>query len=396
MRFIRMRADISPQYYPIVMNCVNRDEEDRLEIKSNRGERLEENGPLQKKSKLDVKNTCTNESIPQNIQNCATYDAKKNTEPDDAESTSIKKESQKGARIKDCTEKDVLSGRGGRTNTHPGNQYYRELIVSRCTAYEEATKIMKPEISEQIVRTIYLRGGRFLRRGSDGWYCDIGWTTAKEKTSQALRHKSLDIRNLLDPNRPKRNGRRKQKKKKEEINDDDGNKPISQKKSTEPTMAAREPAARSNLEEVDSSIASRIREGQTGSGGHNTTVGAQTAYQRYIESLDLYLAQRDQSLRHNECVIPQHHSALNRFDMLRLYQRNAIPQTSLLPNPTFRSTQFLSPPSAISQRIDYNMMNRPPSHRLDSREYNVTDEMIEQILQLYRGRNRGRPPLPEN
>jgi hypothetical protein len=69
---------------------------------------------------------------------------------------------------------------------------------------------MKPEISRQIVQRIKERGGRFLRKSSDGLHYEIGEAEAKAKTSQALRHRTFELRNTTDPDRVKMNGRWKQ------------------------------------------------------------------------------------------------------------------------------------------------------------------------------------------
>lgn len=123
-------------------------------------------------------------------------------------STIIASNSTKSVGILHYNDRDVLSGRGGGTNLHPGNRYYRELILSQCSAYEEASKTMKPEISRQIIRKIREKGGRFLRKSkTDGMYFEIDESTARGKTSQALRHRSFEFRNVLDPKRMKMNGR---------------------------------------------------------------------------------------------------------------------------------------------------------------------------------------------
>jgi uncharacterized Fe-S center protein len=103
-----------------------------------------------------------------------------------------------------------MQGRGGGTNLHPGNRFYRDLILSHRASYDEASKTMKPEISQQIVQRIKERGGRFLRKDSDGLYYEIAEADAKAKTSQALRHRTFELRNTKDPDRVKMNGRWKQ------------------------------------------------------------------------------------------------------------------------------------------------------------------------------------------
>ena len=109
-----------------------------------------------------------------------------------------------GIGIEEYNAKDVLSGRGGATNLHSGNQYYRQLILSYCAAYEQAKKITKPTISRQIVKLIREKGGRFLRKSKqDGLYYELDTSTANEKTSQALRHRSFELRNAINPHRIK-------------------------------------------------------------------------------------------------------------------------------------------------------------------------------------------------
>ena len=61
-------------------------------------------------------------------------------------------------------ENDVLSGRGGGTNVHPGNRHFRDLIHLHRRGYLAARKNDKPAISRRIVKTIRDAGGRFLRK----------------------------------------------------------------------------------------------------------------------------------------------------------------------------------------------------------------------------------------
>lgn len=96
------------------------------------------------------------------------------------------------------TDQDVLSGRGGGTNLHPGNRFYRDLILSHRQSYDMASKAKKPAVSRKIVQMIRDRGGRFLRKEGDGLYHDIGDEAAREKTSQALRHRTFEMRNKED------------------------------------------------------------------------------------------------------------------------------------------------------------------------------------------------------
>jgi len=90
---------------------------------------------------------------------------------------------------------DVLFGRGGMTNNHPGNRRFRDIISLHRPDYVCAIKVEKPNVARRIVAAI--RGGnppgRFLKKDSMGlkWY-DVGNRHATEKTSQALREKATN------------------------------------------------------------------------------------------------------------------------------------------------------------------------------------------------------------
>jgi hypothetical protein len=93
-------------------------------------------------------------------------------------------------------EQDVLSGRGGGTNAHPGNRRFRDLIHVHRRNYLKARKNDKPAISRAIVKSLRDGGGRFLKRVKDHWV-EIGDFAAREKTSQALRQRAPEMRQLL-------------------------------------------------------------------------------------------------------------------------------------------------------------------------------------------------------
>ena len=100
--------------------------------------------------------------------------------------------------VSSFSDHDVLSGRGGGTNLHPGNRFYRDLILMNREKYDIASKAKKPDVARQIVQMIRQSGGRFLRKDKDGLYYDIGDEAAREKTSQALRHRTFEMRNQAD------------------------------------------------------------------------------------------------------------------------------------------------------------------------------------------------------
>ena len=93
---------------------------------------------------------------------------------------------------------DVLCGRGGATNNHSGNVKYRQLVQSHQDEYLLAVKSEKKAVAASIVATIHSRGGRFLKKCTDGrpGWTDIGQKKSREKTSQALRE-GLDKKTLL-------------------------------------------------------------------------------------------------------------------------------------------------------------------------------------------------------
>ena len=91
--------------------------------------------------------------------------------------------------ISDLGSDDVLSGRGGATNSYKGNRAFRSLVKKYQPQYLKAKKRDKPGVASIIVELIRKKGGRFLRRcdskhnayGNVVWV-DIGDDRAREKT----------------------------------------------------------------------------------------------------------------------------------------------------------------------------------------------------------------------
>ena len=83
---------------------------------------------------------------------------------------------------------DVLCGRGGGTNYHIGNSYWRQLVGANKRLYLTLPKRHKALVAKSIVHAIRSRDppGRFLEKEKDGMWYDIGDRRAREKTSQAL------------------------------------------------------------------------------------------------------------------------------------------------------------------------------------------------------------------
>jgi len=84
---------------------------------------------------------------------------------------------------------DCLCGRGGRSNHHPGNIFFREETLKYREWYEQSSKEGKYTISEFVVDSLKSMGVRFLRENKEGGWFEISRYDARKKVSQALREK---------------------------------------------------------------------------------------------------------------------------------------------------------------------------------------------------------------
>lgn len=84
---------------------------------------------------------------------------------------------------------DVICGRGGKANTHPGNVSFREEAKKLRTWYESSSKSEKFTISAFLVDVVRERGGRFLKRDGEvkGGWLEADSDDVRKKASQALR-----------------------------------------------------------------------------------------------------------------------------------------------------------------------------------------------------------------
>jgi len=84
---------------------------------------------------------------------------------------------------------DILCGRGGRSNHHPGNKRYRQIVGNIKFAYQQCpAKTLKTDLSRAIIESCYSYGARFIKQESnDGRYYVLTKAEARKKTSQALR-----------------------------------------------------------------------------------------------------------------------------------------------------------------------------------------------------------------
>lgn len=103
--------------------------------------------------------------------------------------------------IEAYTENDVLCGRGGGTNHHPGNNHWRALVAANKRLYFLLPKKQKVLVAKFIVHAVRFQQiptGRFLQKvPTSHLWNDIGDHKATEKTSQALREGAPEIRREL-------------------------------------------------------------------------------------------------------------------------------------------------------------------------------------------------------
>ncbi len=84
---------------------------------------------------------------------------------------------------------DVICGRGGHSNKHPGNRLFRRLVNVNKALYQQTLSEKsshKKLLSLSIIHAIRNQGGRFLRKQLGEWVV-ISSRQAYIKTSQALR-----------------------------------------------------------------------------------------------------------------------------------------------------------------------------------------------------------------
>jgi hypothetical protein len=110
--------------------------------------------------------------------------------------------SMSGLRIRAPHKHDVLSGRGGGINMHPGNKVFREWVADRKEEYNLApNKHEKTRIAMEVIERVTAQNppGRFLIRdptsgSSQSWWVEVDEARALAKTSQALREGAPQIR----------------------------------------------------------------------------------------------------------------------------------------------------------------------------------------------------------
>lgn len=92
------------------------------------------------------------------------------------------------------TDQDILFGRGGRSNHHPGNKLYRDIVTQRQPYYKRCDKNEKTKVAQNIVDDIIERhDGRFLEldKATQRWYV-VPNIVARRKVGQALRENNTE------------------------------------------------------------------------------------------------------------------------------------------------------------------------------------------------------------
>lgn len=84
---------------------------------------------------------------------------------------------------------DVLFGRGGFVNTHPGNIHFRQKAFELRPWYEASTKEEKFNISKVLIESVKGEGNRFLEKTADGLWHEVSGNGIRKKASQALRER---------------------------------------------------------------------------------------------------------------------------------------------------------------------------------------------------------------
>ena len=90
------------------------------------------------------------------------------------------------------TEDDILFGRGGDINIHPGNVRFRAKALELRSWYEACeSKEEKYKISELLVDCMKAENRRFLKKGPDGSWYEVVGNGMRNKASQTLASQTL-------------------------------------------------------------------------------------------------------------------------------------------------------------------------------------------------------------
>ena len=158
--------------------------------------------PIQIMSKTDSNDELTSTITPDKPQDTPTqFTNEVEATADEVTETAEQREARRKAHpMKDIQEPlptDCLFGRGGGTNHHPGNKLYRKMVEDKKEFYLNSKRLDKPLVAMEIIKEWRDLDppGRFLKQDEvTKLWCDVGDKKAREKTSQALREKSVKER----------------------------------------------------------------------------------------------------------------------------------------------------------------------------------------------------------
>jgi hypothetical protein len=111
-------------------------------------------------------------------------------------------------------EGDVLLGRGGKSNHHPGNKVYRRRVLNKQRIYQALPTREKKPFSRAIVDWVHQEcNGRFMMKDEYGWF-EVTLEKALLKVSQALRedHSAEGKKRKKDKQKIKQMGGKNKKK----------------------------------------------------------------------------------------------------------------------------------------------------------------------------------------
>ena len=104
------------------------------------------------------------------------------------------------ASVEEPHDHDLICGRGGKVNAHPGNRRFRSLVNDRKEAYTRAYgKGEKNAIAQSILQVLFSLNppGRILQFDKkNGMYTEVTVKKAMGKTTQALREGEFELDQL--------------------------------------------------------------------------------------------------------------------------------------------------------------------------------------------------------
>ncbi len=146
----------------------------------------------EKKSGMEVASILAR-TIPTNPIAAATASAAKPRTSSRTKKEGNRKEAT-GVGIEKPGKNDILRGRGGYTNHHPGNIKFRNAARALRADYRrtETGRSQKYLISVELVRNVKAYGGRFLEKGKNNLWYEMDEKAARKKASQVLREEKWD------------------------------------------------------------------------------------------------------------------------------------------------------------------------------------------------------------